>query len=132
MRIVEIVSPEEQPAQSQVQLDPQTLDRLADLWQQFATENPRTKYALDMLPVTGPVTSGLDASAYLRQGQYGQAALAALGIIPGVRPLLKLSQMNLTARQLALHRRIAQGSSLARNTDRGLDTADHIQNRPIP
>jgi len=132
MRIVEIVSPEEQPAQSQIQNNPEMLRNLADLWQQFAKDNPRIKYALDMLPVTGPITSGVDASAYVQQGEYGPAAVAALGIIPGVKPLLKLSQMGLTARQLALHRRVTQSSSLARNTDRGVDSAEYMQNKPLP
>jgi len=40
--------------------------------------------------------------------------------------------MGLTARQLALHRRVTQSSSLARNTDRGVDSAEYMQNKPLP
>jgi hypothetical protein len=55
-----------------------TYDRLSN-------ENPKTKLFLDVLPGTGTVTSATDVTNDLYKGQYGDAALDAVGLIPGVK-----------------------------------------------
>lgn len=49
----------------------------------LSKEYPTTKYVLDSLPVSGQITSGLDAVNSTYKGDYGSAAVDALGILPG-------------------------------------------------
>jgi hypothetical protein len=54
-------------------------------YERLSNENPKTKLALDMLPGTGTVTSALDVANDVRKGQYGDAALDAIGLVPGYK-----------------------------------------------
>lgn len=83
---------------------------------------PREKYLLDMAPGIGQVTSALDTVSSLSKGDYGDAALNAVGVIPGVK--------HVPARGLvkAAKKYAGKGFAAARNFDRGMDTAEYIGN----
>lgn len=81
---------------------PQELQGLEDLWDQFGRENPNIKLALGFLPVIGTGVSVIDFKSAVSKGDVGAAVLAALGLIPGFKPLTKIQQLGLTQRQLAV------------------------------
>lgn len=62
------------------------------------------KTALGVMPVVGDVMSGYDALQALRQGNYGEAALAGLGVLPLIPSMANLKGM-VTADRLASERR---------------------------
>lgn len=62
------------------------------------------KTILGFTPVVGDVISGYDALQALRQGNYGEAALAGLGVLPLIPSMAKLKGM-VTADRLASERR---------------------------
>ena len=128
----EIASPEEQT----VIPDPQTRVNLIALWDKFARENPKVKWVLDMLPGSGQVASGIDVASLVDKGEYGQAAIAALGLAPMVKPLLKLQSFGLTPQQMLNHTALLKTSQRARNVDRTVDTTQavdqsRLNTRPI-
>lgn len=80
---------------------PQELQGLEKLWDQFGEENPNIKLAISFLPVVGTGVSAIDFKVAVNKGDVGAAALAALGLIPGIKPLTTISKLGLTQRQLA-------------------------------
>lgn len=58
---------------------------LIDGWTSWKKRNPVKGAVLDVLPVTGQVTAGLDYASAMRDGDSLRAASAATGLIPGLR-----------------------------------------------
>ena len=58
---------------------------VADKYEKWGKDNPEAKLAADLAPFTGVVTSAADTINELRKGDYPQAGLEALGLIPGVK-----------------------------------------------
>jgi hypothetical protein len=56
-----------------------------DGYEQWAKDNPEAKLVADVAPYTGVATSAADTVNELRKGNYPQAGLEALGLIPGVK-----------------------------------------------
>ena len=81
---------------------PQELQGLSDLWDKFSKENPNIKLVLSFLPVVGVGVNAIDFKAAVDKDHTGDAVIAALGLVPGVKPLTKLAQFRLTPQQLAL------------------------------
>jgi hypothetical protein len=81
---------------------------------------PGEKYLLDMVPGVGQVTSALDTVSALDKGNYGDAALNAIGVIPGVKYIPARGLVK-SAKKYA-----GKGFAAARNFDRGMDTAEYI------
>jgi len=106
--------------------NPQTRLDLIKLWDKFAAENPKVKWVLDMLPISGSVTSGIDAATLANHGRYGEAAIAALGLAPMVKPLLKLQRFGLTPQQVNDYNALLKTSQRARNVDKTVDTTQAI------
>ena len=81
---------------------------------------PREKYLLDMAPGVGQVTSALDTVSSLSKGDYGNALLNAVGVIPGAKyvPARGLAK--------ATKKYAGKGFAAARNFDRGADTVEYI------
>ena len=61
------------------------------LYDKFTSEYPKIKLALDILPPTAMATSATDTLNSLSKNDYGDAVLNALGLIPGLKPLAKLT-----------------------------------------
>jgi hypothetical protein len=93
---------------------PQELQGLADLWDKFSEENPNIKLVLSFLPVVGVGVNAIDFKAAVDKGHTGDAVLAALGLVPGVKPLTKLAQFRLTPQQLALFNAYMRAHKLGR------------------
>ena len=66
---------------------PSRLERAAESaskgYDNLSKQYPTTKFVLDSLPVTGQIASGLDTANSMYKGDYGSAAVDALGILPG-------------------------------------------------
>ena len=59
--------------------------RLAAKYREASSRAPEAKLALDLHPVTGIAMSALDAAASAAEGNYGDAGLELLGVVPGVK-----------------------------------------------
>lgn len=60
-------------------------DRLLTGYDQLSNDHPNIKLALDLIPSTGMATSAIDTASDLNKGNYGDAAIDAVGLIPEVR-----------------------------------------------
>jgi hypothetical protein len=90
--------------------------RLAEKYRRASEAAPEAKLALDLHPITGIGMSALDSAASAAEGMYGDAALEALGMVPGVKPARGLSK--------AL-RFASQKAQLARGIDRSSDAVQY-------
>jgi hypothetical protein len=59
--------------------------RALDAYDRLSNEYPKTKLFLDVAPGTNLVTSALDVASDLHKGEYGTAALDAVGLLPGYK-----------------------------------------------
>lgn len=76
------------------------ISRALNGYDQLSNDHPNIKLAADVLPGTGTVTSALDVASALNKGDYGDAAVNAIGLIPGYKTVKAPVQ---TIGQQALH-----------------------------
>lgn len=60
-------------------------DRLLNAYDGLSNQYPKTKLLLDVLPGTGTVTSALDTASDLNKGNYADAAVDAIGLVPALK-----------------------------------------------
>ena len=65
-----------------------------DEYERWGKDNPEAKLAADLTPYSGIVTSAGDTVNELRKGNYPQAGLEALGLIPGVKVASALNKVS--------------------------------------
>ena len=130
-KYIDIVNEANFPSATQPQVRPASKEykELVTFWDQLANSNPELKLALDMLPPTAFAMSAGDTANALAKKSYGDAAVNALGLIPGVKPIViftnKIRNL-ITPQQWAQHLKIVQNvHSTARAVDTGNDLNDY-------
>jgi hypothetical protein len=93
--------------------------RLAEKYREMSARAPEAKLALDLHPVTGIPMSAMDAAASAAEGMYGDAALEALGVVPGVK---YIPGMGLTK---AMTKYASKKAEAARTVDRASDAVSY-------
>jgi hypothetical protein len=122
----EMQSPEEMPTQSTPTTDGQNSTiGLVPKYQDWTKENPGKKLALDLFPPTAIATSVTDTAANLAQGQFGDAAVSAIGMIPLVKPISKLASLGKSATELAVRDAAVKSAKGAYATDAVIDTGQN-------
>jgi|688.fasta_scaffold508303_1 hypothetical protein len=117
----EIQSPEEMHTTD----EPSSMAGLPKKYQDWAKENPGKKLALDLFPPTAIPTSVADTAANLAQGQFGDAAVSAIGIIPLVKPLTKFARLGKSDTELAVRDAAVKSAKGAYATDAAIDTGQN-------
>jgi hypothetical protein len=99
---------------------------LAQRYTNWAKENPKTKLALDLFPPTAIASSAADTVSQAAQGQYGDAAVSAIGLIPIIKPLSKLASLGKSPRELKVRDAVSRASKGAYGVDAAIDTAQAV------
>jgi hypothetical protein len=92
-------------------------------YRKMSSDNPEAKLALDVAPFSGVATSLADAGADAYEGNYADAGLDLLGVVPGVK-LIKGAGAVKNAMKYA-----GKGADLARTADRASDTVTYAEER---
>ncbi len=95
-------------------------------YRQAAEKHPRLKYALDMAPPTGWVTSLADAVSDANQGEYKKALIDLLGVVPGAKNITGSGFVKDAAKF------VGKRYSAARGIDKVNDTDDAIAAGALP
>ena len=95
--------------------------QLAKKYRELSAEYPEAKLALDLLPIAGMGMSALDAAASAAEGKYGDAALEALGVVPGVKYVPGMG----ATKALAKYKYASRPAELARTIDRASDAVSY-------
>ena len=88
-------------------------------YRKMSSDNPEAKLALDVAPFSGVATSLADAGADAYEGNYADAGLNLLGVVPGVK-LIKGAGAIKNAAKYA-----GSMANLARTTDRTSDAVTY-------
>jgi len=91
-----------------------------DRYEEASKAAPDVKLAADLHPKSGIATSGMDAAVQAKKGNYGQAALEAVGLIPFVKPGVTLAKLG----KNALKRK--EVAKKAQAADRVNDTVGYV------
>jgi hypothetical protein len=59
--------------------------RALNAYDKLSNDNPKTKLFLDVMPGTNVATSAMDVASDLHKGEYGTAALDAIGLLPAYK-----------------------------------------------
>jgi hypothetical protein len=70
-----------------------------DNYEAASNAAPDAKLAADLYPKSAVLTSGLDAAVQVKNGNYGQAAVEAVGMVPFIKPGVTLAKMGAAALQ---------------------------------
>lgn len=92
-------------------------------YRKFSSENPEAKFALDVTPYSGVATSLADSVSDAYEGNYPDAALDLLGVVPGVK-LIKGVGAAKSASKYA-----GTGAELARTADRTSDSLTYAEEK---
>jgi hypothetical protein len=90
---------------------------------ELSDKYPEAKLAADLLPGVGVVTSGADAVNDAYKGNYRDAALDLLGVIPGAKLIKGAGAVKDTTKFAG------KNVEAARNIDRGVDTATYLDRK---
>ena len=99
--------------------DDSAIGRVIKKYRKISSENPETKLALDMAPFSGVATSLADAGADAYEGNYVDAGLNLLGVVPGVKLIKGVGAIKNAAKYAG------SMADLARNTDRASDAVTY-------
>jgi len=102
-----------------VDKDDSAIGRVIKKYRKISSENPETKLALDVAPFSGVATSLADAGADAYEGNYVDAGLNLLGVVPGVKIIKGVGAIKNAAKNAGLM------ADLARNTDRASDAVTY-------
>jgi hypothetical protein len=94
-----------------------------DKYQQLSADNPEAKLALDVAPFSGVATSLADTAVDARKGNYADAGLDLLGVVPGAK-LIPGSGLVKSAMKYASGK-----ANLARNGDRASDAVTYAEEK---
>ena len=94
-------------------------------YRKMASDNPEAKLALDVAPFSGVATSLADSGADAYEGNYVDAGLDLLGVVPGVK-LIKGAGAIKNAMKYA-----GSGADLARTADRASDAVTYAEEKTV-
>lgn len=92
-------------------------------YRKFSSDNPEAKFALDVAPYSGVATSLADSVSDAYEGNYPDAALDLLGIVPGVKFIKGAG----TVKSVSKH--AGTGAELARTADRASDALTYAEEK---
>lgn len=92
-------------------------------YRQMSADNSEAKLALDTLPYTGMATSLADAGADAYEGNYPDAALDLLGVIPGAKFIKGSGAVK------DLMKYASSKENLARTADRASDSVTYAEEK---
>ena len=92
-------------------------------YRKFSSDNPEAKFALDVAPYSGVATSLADSAADAYEGNYPDAALDLLGVVPGMK-LIKGAGTVKDALKYA-----GTGAGLARTADQASDALTYAEEK---
>jgi len=95
-----------------------------DTYERLSKENPDAKLALDLAPFSGVATSLADSAEAAHKGNYPDAALALLGVVPGVKMVKGKGFLDKAKKVYDSAR-----ANLARTTDKTSDTVTYAENK---
>ena len=95
------------------------IDSAVKKYRKISSDNPEAKLALDVAPFTGIATSLADAVADAYEGNYADAGLNLLGVVPGVKLIKGVGAIKNAAKYAG------SMADLARNTDRASDAVTY-------
>jgi len=94
-------------------------------YRKMSSDNPEAKLALDVAPFSGVATSLADAGADAYEGNYADAGLDLLGVVPGVK-LIKGAGAVKNAMKYA-----GSKADLARTADRASDSVTYAEEKTV-
>ena len=94
-------------------------------YRKISSDNPEAKLALDVAPFSGVATSLADAGADAYEGNYADAGLDLLGVVPGVK-LIKGAGAIKNAMKYA-----GSKADLARTADRASDSVTYAEEKTV-
>ena len=92
-------------------------------YRKLSSDNPEAKLVLDMAPVSGAGTSLADAAADAYEGNYADAGLDLLGVVPGAKLIRG------TGRVKDIWKYAGTKADLARTTDRASDAVTYAEEK---
>jgi len=95
------------------------IDSAVKKYRKISSDNPEAKLALDVAPFTGIATSLADAGADAYEGNYADAGLNLLGVVPGVKLIKGVGAIKNAAKYAG------SMANLARTTDRTSDAVTY-------
>jgi len=98
-------------------------DSASKKYTELSDKYPEAKLTADLLPGVGVVTSGADAINDAYKGNYRDAALDLIGVIPGAK-LIKGAGAVKDSTKYA-----GKNLEAARNIDRGIDTSTYLDRK---
>jgi hypothetical protein len=98
-------------------------DSASKKYTELSDKYPEAKLAADLLPGVGVITSGADAVNDAYKGNYRDAALDLIGVIPGAK-LIKGAGAVKDSTKYA-----GKKLEAARNIDRGIDTSTYLDRK---
>jgi len=102
-----------------VDKDDSAIGRVIKKYRKISSDNPEAKLALDMAPFSGVATSLADAAADAYEGNYVDAGLNLLGVVPGVKIIKGVGAIKNAAKFAG------PMANLARTTDRTSDVVTY-------
>jgi hypothetical protein len=97
--------------------------RAVKKYRKMSSDNPEAKLALDVAPFSGVATSLADAGADAYEGNYADAGLDLLGVVPGAK-LIKGAGAVKNMMKYA-----GSKADLARTTDRASDSVTYAEEK---
>ena len=101
------------------------LGKAVKKYREMSSKNPEAKLALDVAPFSGVATSVADAGADAYEGNYADAGLDLLGVVPGAK-LIKGSGAIKNMMKYA-----GSKADLARTTDRASDAVTYAEEKTV-
>jgi hypothetical protein len=92
-------------------------------YRKMSSDNPEAKLALDVAPFSGVATSLADAGADAYEGNYVDAGLDLLGVVPGVKLIKGMGAIKSSSKYAG------PKADLARTTDRASDSVTYAEEK---
>jgi hypothetical protein len=100
-----------------------SVGRAVKKYRQLSANNPEAKLALDVAPFSGVATSLADAGADAYEGNYADAGLDLLGVVPGAKLIKGAGAVKNMLKYAGTK------ADLARTTDRASDSVTYAEEK---
>ena len=94
-------------------------------YRKMSSDNPEAKLALDVAPFSGVATSLADAGADAYEGNYADAGLDLLGVVPGVKLIKGIGAIKNATKYAG------PKADLARTADRASDSVTYAEEKAV-
>ena len=101
------------------------LGKAVKKYRKMASDNPEAKLALDVAPFSGVATSLADAGADAYEGNYADAGLDLLGVVPGAKLIKGAGSVKNMLKYAGTK------ADLARTTDRASDSVTYAEEKTV-